>query len=292
MTRIIRTFEEIAGDYRALFFDVWGCLHDGIKPYPDAVRVLKTFISNGGKVVLLTNSPRPSPMTARQIDMIGVSRDAWHIIVTSGDAARASFFSGEVGIRILHIGKSEELSFFDPAASGFDCSMMVTRVPVEEAKGIVCTGPYRDELFSIRPYDRLLQKARSMDLPMLCANPDLHVDRGAVREICAGLIAMRYREIGGRVLIFGKPQSSIYELARKRLMEIAPDIDASDILCVGDGIMTDIRGALDYGLKSLFVSGGLAAAETGTTDMPDPDLLEKYIRKHKTVPDFTIGKFR
>ena len=278
--------------YRALFFDVWGCLHNGISPYPQAIKALTRFIERGGIVVLLTNSPRPNASTIRQIDAMGVPRSAWSIMVTSGDAARATLFSGRVGHQVLHIGTEHELSFFQPNEEFEDLKQRINRVSLEEAEGIVCTGPFRGLSRSTDGYVDLLAQAKKLKLPMLCANPDIFVDRGAQREICAGAIAQKYASIGGEVLLFGKPRPAIYDLAKARLEQLIPGITNTEILCVGDGIETDIRGAIGYGLKSLFVTGGLATIETGTRDQPDPNKLQQYLAAMNMDPDYSTGLFR
>jgi len=292
MTTLIRSFCEITPSYKALFFDVWGCLHNGVAPYPEAIASLRAFIDSGGHVVLLTNSPRPNSETARQIAAIGVDPKAWHLLVTSGDAACAALFSGAVGTAVHHIGKPEELTFFNPDLSGITDGMPIRRVSLDDAEGIVCTGPFPGKTGSLDPYRDLLTRARARGLPMLCANPDHYVDRDGIREICAGRIAWHYAGMGGTVLLFGKPGHHIYTLAHERLRARAPTISKDEILCVGDGIATDILGARNAGLASLFVSGGLAASETGTRTDPDPDLLELFLEKHKSDPDYTIGTFR
>ncbi len=292
MTTLIRSFCEIAPFYKALFFDVWGCLHNGVAPYPAAITALRSFIADGGHVILLTNSPRPNAETARQITAIGVDPAAWHLLVTSGDAACAALFAGTVGTAVHHLGKPEELTIFDPDLSGVTNALPIERVPLDDAEGIVCTGPAPGKAHTLDPYHDLLSRARARNLPMLCANPDHHVDRGGIREICAGRIAWQYAQMGGRVLLFGKPRPPIYTLALERLRALAPTIRRNEILCVGDGIATDILGATNAGFASLFVSGGLAARETGTRIDPDPDLLELFLAKHKSDPDYTIGAFR
>ena len=145
MTRIITSFSEIANDYDVLFFDVWGCLHNGVKPYPKAIQGLLEFKANHGIVVLLTNSPRPGHMTTKQINAIGVARESWDIIVTSGDAAQHSLFRGDVGKNIYHIGTRNEYPFFLPGLNDSNATS-INRVPLREAEGIVCTGPFDESL--------------------------------------------------------------------------------------------------------------------------------------------------
>ena len=129
-------------------------------------------------------------------------------------------------------------------------------------------------------------------MKLLCANPDIVVDRGEVREWCAGALARLYTEMGGESLYFGKPHPPIYDLARRRLEAVSPGLADEDILVIGDGPHTDIAGGMGEALDSLFISGGLAASETKTSVQPDPDALAAYIQKENINPTFTIGKLR
>ncbi|MCY4307665.1 MAG: TIGR01459 family HAD-type hydrolase [Rhodobacteraceae bacterium] len=290
MTRIIASFNEIALDYDVLFFDVWGCLHDGVKPYPKAIDGLFEYKKRGGTVVLLTNSPRPGHMTTKQINSIGVPRESWDIIVTSGDAAQHSLFSGDVGNNVYHIGTINEYPFFHEGKSDTP-SPKINRVPLQDAEGIVCTGPFDENLDNASDYLPDLEIALSKGMKLLCANPDLEVHRGAKKVICAGAIARQYEMIGGDVLLFGKPKAEIYNLAYARAKKLLGRLEKSRILCVGDGPLTDLAGAIRNGYPSLFVTGGLAREETGTNEQPEPNKLHRFLAWIDMKPDFAIGYF-
>ncbi|NNK78776.1 MAG: HAD hydrolase-like protein, partial [Litoreibacter sp.] len=167
----------------------------------------------------------------------------------------------------------------------------IQRVALSEAEGIVCCGPFDPfaDPDANRP-DFLYAKQKGLKL--LCANPDIVVDRGENREWCAGALARLYTEMGGESLYFGKPHPPIYDLARRRLAALGETVPDSKILCIGDGVLTDIRGAMGEDLDSLFISGGLAARETKTDYQPDPALLEAYLSKEMVNPTFSIGKLR
>lgn len=290
MTRIITSFEEIDSHYDVLFFDVWGCLHNGIKPYPKAVEALQKYVKKGGKVVLVTNSPRPGYETSKQIDYIGIPRNSWNLIVTSGDAAQHSFFSGDVGTKIFHIGTQDELSFFQEKPE-LEIFLEVSFVSLDQAQGIVCTGPFDESKDTITDYLPTLEYGVRNDLPLLCANPDLMVYRGNKKVMCAGLIAQKYSELGGDVLLFGKPRKPIYSLALKRVQKYFENLDRERILCVGDGIPTDVKGAIDNNYSCLFVTGGLSIHETGTKEQPEPIMLKNYLDKCGVKPEYAIGHF-
>jgi ribonucleotide monophosphatase NagD (HAD superfamily) len=134
--------------------------------------------------------------------------------------------------------------------------------------------------------------AKTRGLKLLCANPDIVVDKGGVREWCAGALARLYTEMGGESLYFGKPHPPIYDLARRRLAEAGFGVPDQAILAIGDGIGTDIAGAMGEDIDSLFISGGLAAQETGTTEQPDPDMLAAFLEARGYDPTFTIGHLR
>lgn len=290
MTPIISSLADIHDQYDALFCDLWGCLHNGIAPFPAAVAALQGFRAGGGRVVLLTNAPRPRASVAKQLDSIGVPRDAWDTIATSGDSARFALFQGVVGTRVYHIGEQRDLTFFEPIGLLEDCPD-IARVPLAEAEGIVCTGPF-DALADpdVNRADFLYAKQKGLKL--LCANPDIVVDRGETREWCAGALAKLYTEMGGESLYFGKPHPPVYDLARRRLAELGTDIPDGRVLAVGDGVLTDIAGAQGEDLDSLFISGGLAAAETRTKTDPDPDALATYLAAEMRTPTYAIGQLR
>ena len=290
MTQIVSSLADISDRYGAMFVDLWGCVHDGVRALPDAVAALQVYRRKGGTVVLVTNSPRARAGVEKQLDHFGVPKDAWDTIATSGDSARAAMFTGAVGQKVWFIGEARDTRFFDPLHI-IENPVDIQQVDLEEADGIVCTGPF-DPLADPDTMRPQFLYAKQKGLSLLCANPDIVVDRGDVREWCAGALARLYTEMGGQSLYFGKPHPPIYDLARRRLAAIKPGIPDSAILAIGDGIHTDIQGALGEDIDSLFISGGLAAVETKTTHQPDPDALNDYIKREMSNPTFAIGKLR
>lgn len=292
MTRIIRELAEISDRYDVLFCDLWGCVHDGKRAMPAAVAALQAFRAKGGAVVLLTNAPRPKPSVMRQIERLGVPADAWDDIVTSGDAAQYALVNGAVGRKVWHVGPPKDLTFFSEMAPDLPAAD-IELVPLTEAEGIVATDLF-DNLHE-QPdeyYGRLLM-AREAGLPMLCANPDLMVDYGDKRVWCAGALAKMYEEMGGTALYFGKPHPPIYDLARRRLAAAGREVSEDRILCLGDGIGTDVAGAAGEGLDGLFVTGGLAAEQFGPdVENPDAALLEAWLAAHDAAPEWAIGRLR
>lgn len=291
MTRIITSLSDIAKDYDAAFVDLWGCLHNGIAAYPAAVEACRAFRAAGKQVVLLTNAPRPRAGVEAQIARLGIPEDAWDTIATSGDSARAAMFRGAVGGKVWFMGEARDRSFFDPIRLVED-PIAIETVRLEDAEGIVCCGPF-DPLAEpeVNRPEFLFAKARGLKL--LCANPDIVVDRGETREWCAGALAQLYTDMGGESLYFGKPHPPIYDLARARLFEATGREAPREILCIGDGPGTDILGAMGEDYDSLLITGGLLAAETGTgpapDSQPDPDRLAAALATAPVPPTFAMG---
>lgn len=290
MTTIVQSLSEISARYDALFVDLWGCVHNGVHALPEAVAALQAYRADGGKVVLVTNSPRPRAGVTKQLVHFGVPDDAWDTIATSGDSARAAMFRGTVGEKVFFIGQPGEEKFFEPIGVIKE-PVDVRMVDLKDAEGIVCTGP-RDPMADPDVMRAEFLMAKQLGLKLLCANPDIVVDRGEVREWCAGALARLYTEMGGESLYFGKPHPPIYDLARRRLAELGVDVPDSGILAIGDGVLTDIAGAMGEDIDSLFISGGLAAAETKTTDQPEKEALAAYLDREMSAPTFAIGQLR
>ncbi|WP_417712929.1 TIGR01459 family HAD-type hydrolase [Pseudophaeobacter arcticus] len=291
MTRIIQSLAEVSDRYSALFVDLWGCVHNGVTAFPEAVAALQAYRARGGIVVLVTNSPKPRAGVAGQLVEFGVPEDAYDTIATSGDSARSAMFTGAVGSKVYFMGEwQRDAGFFEPL-NVIHNPVEISRVPLAEAEGIVCCGPF-DTMADpdVNRADFLLAKQKGMKL--LCANPDIIVDRGEKREWCAGALARLYTEMGGESLYFGKPYPPIYDLARRRLAELGTDIPDGDILAIGDGPHTDIAGGMGEGIDSLFITGGLAARETKTTTQPDAAALKAYLEQEKSAPTFSIGFLR
>lgn len=280
-TGIIRSLDQVSRGYDGLLCDVWGVYHNGIRVSPEAMVALRRFRSAGGIVVLITNAPRPREAVAGLIAHLGGSAEDYDAIVTSGDAARDSLDSGEWGTRCFHIGPERDLGMVTGTA--------IERVSAEnlaEAEFLLCTGLFDDARETAEDYSDLFRRARELDLPMLCSNPDVYVDRGSDRIPCAGLLAHAYAEAGGAVTWFGKPHPPIYRNAIAALETAAGrEIPVSRILAIGDGILTDVAGAEEMGLDCLFITGGLAADEIVHVDgVPEPASLDRFLRRHGAAP--------
>jgi len=292
MTRIVQSLAEISAPYDALFCDLWGCLHNGVAAFPAAVAALQEFRAKGGRVVLLTNAPRPAKYVIATLDRLGVPRDAWDLVVSSGDAAQDAMFAGAIGRKVWHLGPAKDNGFFEEVPEAWQGQPGVTRVPLEEAEGIVCTGPF-DEMNEVpEDYRPRFLLAKTRGLPLLCANPDIVVDMGETRIYCAGALAALYEDMGGEALYFGKPHPPVYDLARRRLAALGVAEDAR-ILAIGDGVNTDVAGAAGEGIDALFVTGGLAADQFGPdVEAPDAEALDTWLAARQQAPQFAIGHLR
>ena len=291
MTEIISSFADISDRYDAAFVDLWGCMHNGIQAMPAAVKAMQAYRARGGIVVLVTNSPRPWDSVATQIAGFGIPEDAWDAIATSGDSARAAMYLGAVGSKIWFMGESpRDDDFFKPLKLIQD-PVAIQKVPLDQAEGIVCCGPF-DPMADPDVNRPEFLFAKEKGLKLLCANPDIIVDRGEVREWCAGALAQLYTDMGGESLYFGKPHPPIYDLARRRLAALDNAPDDPRIICIGDGIGTDILGGQQEDLDTLFITGGLAREETGTADQPNPEQLTSYLQSEMTSTTYAIGFLR
>ncbi|GLS86391.1 haloacid dehalogenase [Cypionkella aquatica] len=296
MTQIIGNLSDISARYDAVFCDLWGCLHNGVTPFPAAVAALQAFRAKGGRVILLTNAPRPKSSIIKQLDDMSVPRDAWDDVVTSGDAAQFAMLAGAVGRKVHFIGAPKDEAFFtdfaDDLQSLADSHPPIERVAAKDAEGLIVTGLVDDLSQTPDDYRATLLLAKTLGLPMLCANPDIIVHMGDKLLYCAGALAKAYEDIGGKALYFGKPHPPIYDLARRRLTALGGS-DEAQILCIGDGIQTDVQGAIGEGLDALFVTGGIAHESFGAdSNNPNKDLLEDWLQDTQLSPAYSIGHLR
>ncbi|WP_396593743.1 TIGR01459 family HAD-type hydrolase [Brevundimonas sp. R86498] len=240
----------VAADYDILLCDVWGVIHNGRESWPDACAALTRFNAGGGHVVLISNSPRPASDVIAQLDALGVPRDSWSAFVTSGDATRAELAKRAPGPAWI-IGPDRDEILYDGLAlnraSGAD-----------DAAFLSVTGMIDDETETPEDYRTRLAAAAARDLELICANPDRIVQRGDRIIYCGGSLADLYESLGGRVTMAGKPFGPIYALAlaeAERLL--GRPVDRSRVLCIGDGVVTDVLGANRQALDCLFIAQGI-----------------------------------
>ena len=279
-SRRIEGLGEVTPLYDAVLCDVWGVLHNGVRAWAGAIEALRAFRETG-PVVMITNAPRPAGPVLTQLTGLGVPDGTFDAIVTSGDVTRTLIARADGPIH--HIGTENELSLYD----GLD----VTHASEDEARTIVCTGLRDDGSEEPADYANELSRLVSRGLPMICANPDIVVERGDRLAWCAGALARDYRALGGRTAIAGKPHAPIYERAMEMAAEIAGrPLDRSRVLAIGDGMPTDVKGAQDNGFPLLYVSAGIHSHEYGDPDAPDAERLDAFLAENGARPEHTLPR--
>lgn len=247
--------------YDALLCDIWGVVHNGQTPFGEAIAALQAWRASGGLVVLITNAPRPSKLLLPQFDEIGVPLDIYDHMASSGDVTRVELerFRGRP---VFHLGPERDQSLLD--------GMELKKTSLEDAEFILCSGLFDDETETPDDYEALLAQALERQLEMICANPDIVVQRGDKLIYCGGALADAYEKIGGQATYAGKPHAPIYDHCLDLIVSKSGDasgqIKRERILVVGDGPKTDIKGAIDQGFDSLFIGGGIHSK-----DCFDPD---------------------
>jgi HAD superfamily hydrolase (TIGR01459 family) len=284
---IVAGLASLAPRYDGFILDLWGVLHDGLRPYPGAVDALAALKREGKRVVILSNAPRRADAVIERITEIGIPPDSYDRVLSSGEEAwqhlkrRDDPFYRGLGRRCYHIGPPRDHNMLQ----GLDLDV-VRRL--DEAEFILNTGPWGWEE-TVENYEARLVEARDLGLPMICANPDLVVMAGERHMICAGTLAERYERLGGRVRWHGKPYASVYDTCFGYL-GIA---DRRRILAVGDSLRTDIAGAGAAGIDSILVAGGIHAEEFGLTqaELPDRPRLEAAIAASGHRPTAVMARF-
>jgi HAD superfamily hydrolase (TIGR01459 family) len=267
MMQILDRCPPFLARYPALICDVWGVLHDGVNAYSESNATLTRYREKGGKVVLLSNSPQVGWQIEALLGQLRVQRSVYDRLVTSGDltilAARALNVK-----RVYHIGPERHAPLYE--------NQPYARADFDRAEAVVCTGFFNDNTEELESYMPILEKAAARHLPFVCGNPDVVVDVGGTLMLCAGAIAQRYEGLGGQVIWAGKPKTMAYFAAQKEIDALngAP-VPKSDILAVGDGLETDMRGAQDYGVDRLFIVQGIHREDVAPDGKINPAKLEK-----------------
>ena len=262
---ILTSISGLGSNKAAWLVDIWGVMHNGVVPFPTAVAACEKFREQGGLVLLLSNAPRPAPSVAQQLDRIGVRPSAWDLIITSGDASRAMIADVAPG-PVFHLGPERDVPLYD--------GLEVELGEIESSKAIVCTGLFDDETETPATYHDLLSVAAARSVPMICANPDKSVQRGSKIIPCAGAVAEAYEALGGRVVYAGKPYLPVYDMALKALsIKLGRKVGRSEVLAIGDGIKTDILGAANAGITSVYIASGVHLSKDGVLDATTLEIL-------------------
>jgi HAD superfamily hydrolase (TIGR01459 family) len=258
----VERLRDLTGSVDVVLSDIWGVVHNGLEAFPEACDALHQFRKAGGTVILITNAPRPADSVQRQLQKLHVAENTYDAIVSSGDLTR-HFIADHPGRKMYWVGPERDSSIH----RGLDAVL----APLEAADYIVCTGLFDDETESAEDYRSMLLKARERRLTLICANPDIVVERGDRLIYCAGAVAELYRELGGEVIFYGKPHRPIYQ----RAIELAAErqshpIDLHRVLAIGDSVRTDLAGAHGFGIDCLFVTRGIHAEDFEGINQLDP----------------------
>ncbi len=280
--KVLSGLSDLVGRYDVILSDVWGVIHNGRESFPPATGALARWRSEVGPVVLISNAPRPSAAVHAQLDDLKVPRDSWSVFVSSGDATRLLLSARAPG-PAWTIGPDRDAPLYE----GLDLTFTTTP---DDAAFISVTGPYDDETETAEDYRARFEAALARQLPLICANPDLVVQRGDRLIPCGGALAQLYAQMGGEVIMAGKPFAPIYGLCLGEAEALlGRPIDRSRVLCVGDGLPTDVKGANDQGLDVLFVASGIHGAETIGADGLDAEAVERLLAAQGLSATYAIA---
>ena len=265
--RFVERLRDLVDDVDVVLSDIWGVVHNGLEAFPDACEALHKYRSRGGTVILITNAPRPADSVQRQLRKLGIGDETYDAIVSSGDLTR-HYVADHPGRKVFWLGPQRDYSIH----RGLDPLL----APLQEADYIVCTGLLDDETETAEDYRGMMMQARERKLTLICANPDIVVERGDRLIYCAGAIAELYRELGGEVIFYGKPHRPIYE----RAIELAAEwrgraVQLKRVLAIGDSVRTDLAGAHGFGIDCLFVTRGIHAEDFEGIDQLDPATVKE-----------------
>jgi HAD superfamily hydrolase (TIGR01459 family) len=263
----------LLADYDLLLCDVWGVIHNGVESFPAACEALKRARENGKTVLLISNSPRPAEGVVPQLDGLHVPRESYDGMVTAGDVTRAVIME-RPGQSIFHLGPPRDLPIYE----GLDVRLL----DADRADYVVCSGLFDDTSETPEDYRAMLERMKARGLFMLCANPDVVVERGNELVYCAGALADLYQSMDGDVLYAGKPYLPIYQrtLAQAQTLR-GGEVPLHRVLAIGDSVRTDLTGAASLGVDFLFLTAGIHAGEIGGNADPDPKTLKLFFEENR-----------
>ena len=272
---------ELAPAYDAILCDVWGVIHNGREAFPEACAALARYRAERGPVVLISNAPRPSRALYGQLDGVGAPREAWSAFVTSGDATRALL--AERAGPVWKLGPERDDPLYEGLGLGF-------AQDIEDAGFICATGPFDEENETPEDYRERLERALARNLEFICANPDRMVQKGDRLVLCAGAIADLYASLGGRVTMAGKPHAPIYRQSlEEAALQLGRPLDHAKVLCIGDGVSTDVLGAQRQGLDCLFLWGGVHAADLQAgAEAAEAERAAAFLVKHEAMAKYAM----
>ena len=254
--------KSIVNRYDLFFIDLWGVIHNGIELYDNSIDVLDNLAAAKKDFILLTNAPRPNATVINFLKKMGLKK-YYENVFTSGEAAYKYLISELDKKKFFHIGPPRDFDLFQNIENN-----NVSKI--EDADYILCTGLFEDQENDLNYYKNLL--SNHVSKKMICTNPDLIVDRGEQREYCAGSVAKSFEEIKGEIIYFGKPHPPVYNLSTS--------IINKNVLCIGDNLNTDIKGANIQNFDSLLITNGIHRKEILDLE------LEQVLKKYETTVDY------
>ena len=257
----------IYNQYNLFYIDIWGVIHNGLKIFNDSLEVLQNLKNENKEFVLLTNAPRPNLTVIDFLKNLGL-KDFHENVYTSGEASLKFLLENFIDQKFFHIGRAKDFDLFKEFKQNKTTN-------IEESDYIICTGLFENEMTNLDYYKDILNN--HIKKKFICTNPDLIVDRGNIREYCAGSVAKAFEQIGGRVIYFGKPYPPVYNLSAK--------ISNKKVLCIGDNLRTDIKGANNQNFSSLLISSGIHKNEAENN-------LEKLEKVYDVKIDFVQSNLK
>ncbi|MEL6361157.1 MAG: TIGR01459 family HAD-type hydrolase [Pseudomonadota bacterium] len=265
---------DVTGAYGGVLCDAWGVIHDGRAVFPGVEEALTQFRRTHGPVIVLTNAPKPAALIPGQLDRLGLSRQAYDGVVTSGDVTRHEI-TERPGKKACFIGWGSDDALFRDLPIEFG--------DVENADYILCTGLRDDGPHDPEGYLPLLEQAASRGLEFVCANPDIVVRWKGELMWCAGAIAREYEKLGGKVIYAGKPYGPVYDLAKAAIAKAKGEpVSPAQLLAIGDGAGTDILGATQAGIDAIYVTGagGVHVPADEANNQTEGQRIAEVLRDH------------
>ena len=230
----------IVDKYQLFYVDLWGVVHNGVSLHKEAIKALKEISRIKKDYILLTNAPRPNHSVKSFLEKLGMEKEIREHVFTSGEAALNYLKKNLSDASFFHVGPPRDFDLF----KGFESNKLEN---IENCDYILCTGLFDEHDKDLKYYKELFEK--NLKKKMICTNPDLIVDRGNQRELCAGSVAMVFEKMGGEVVYFGKPYPEVYNQSFNNKNK--------KVLSIGDNLNTDIKGANLLNFDSLIISNGI-----------------------------------
>tara|TARA_B100001057_G_C22704391_1_gene893136 strand:+ start:42 stop:860 length:819 start_codon:yes stop_codon:yes gene_type:complete len=259
----------IADNYQLFYVDLWGVVHNGVSLHDEAIKALKEINKRKKDYILLTNAPRPNHVVKSFLEKLGMEKEIRDHVFTSGEAALVYLKKNLLNKTFFHVGPQRDFDLFK------DFEKMKLD-DINKCEYILCTGLFDDHYEDLKYYKGLFEK--SIKKKMICTNPDLIVDRGNSRELCAGSVAVVFEKMGGEVIYFGKPHPEVYDQSINNKNK--------KILSIGDNLNTDIKGANLLNYDSLIISNGIHKNEIKERG------IEKVSKSYETICNYMQSELK